>query len=98
MNYVHMRETERGALQLMREVSPARQTDGRPRFLTMLKLASARPHLLIVDDEAPLLKVIERIATKAGYDVATCTSGAEALSTLMRKPADLALVDLRMPD
>ena len=46
----------------------------------------------------PVLKVIERLAAKAGFDVVTCASGADALRALMRRPADLAMVDLRMPD
>src|SRR5580765_2039416 len=57
-----------------------------------------RPLLLVVDDEQPVLKVIERLASKIGFDVVTCVSGAEAMRTLLRKPADLAMVDLRMPD
>src|SRR5580765_2395095 len=57
-----------------------------------------RPLLLVVDDEIPVLKVVERLAAKAGFDVVTCASGADAMRTLMRKPADLAMVDLRMPD
>src|SRR3954451_5994903 len=60
--------------------------------------AAYRPLLLVVDDELPVLKVVERLAAKAGFDVATCASGAEAMRTLMRKPVDLAMVDLRMPD
>src|SRR5258706_6661614 len=59
---------------------------------------ATRPLLLVVDDEVPVLKLIERIAHKGGFDVVTCASGAEAMRTLMRKPADLAMLDLRMPD
>src|SRR5213592_4313531 len=59
---------------------------------------SARPLLLVVDDELPVLKVLERLAGRIGFDVVTCASGADAMRTLMRKPADLAMVDLRMPD
>src|SRR6266536_1167812 len=59
---------------------------------------SGRPSLLVVDDELPVLKVVERLAAKAGFDVETCASGTEALRILMRKPSDLAMVDLRMPD
>ena len=44
------------------------------------------------------MKVIERVAAKVGYDVVTCASGTQALQSLMRKRADLAMVDLRMPD
>src|SRR3954467_13497616 len=64
----------------------------------MVTAKAARTLLLVVDDEIPVLKVVERLAAKAGFDVATCASGAEAMRTLMRKPADLAMVDLRMPD
>src|SRR5689334_3986155 len=58
----------------------------------------SRPLLLVVDDELPVLKVLERLAARIGFDVVTCASGADAMRTLMRKPADLAMVDLRMPD
>jgi two-component system response regulator HydG len=60
--------------------------------------ASARPHLLVVDDELPVLKIIERLAASADFDVVTCASGTDALRALMQRPADLAMVDLRMPD
>src|SRR5437867_4306870 len=56
-----------------------------------------RPQLLVVDDDLPVLKVIERLAAKAGYDVVACANGSDALRALARKPADLAMVDLRMP-
>ena len=45
-----------------------------------------------------MLKLIERIAHKSGFDVMTCSSGSDALRLLMRKHADLAMIDLRMPD
>jgi DNA-binding NtrC family response regulator len=56
------------------------------------------PALLVVDDEIPVLKVLERLAARIGFDVVACASGAEAMRTLSRGPADLAMVDLRMPD
>ncbi|OFW32349.1 MAG: hypothetical protein A3G76_07330 [Acidobacteria bacterium RIFCSPLOWO2_12_FULL_65_11] len=59
---------------------------------------AVRPQLLVVDDDVPVLRVIERLAAKAGYDVVACANGSEALRALARKPADLAMVDLRMPD
>jgi DNA-binding NtrC family response regulator len=64
----------------------------------MTTVKTERPLLLVVDDELPVLKVVERLAAKIGFDVVTCASGAEAMRTLLRKPADLAMVDLRMPD
>jgi two-component system response regulator HydG len=66
--------------------------------IAAVKPVTYRPLLLVVDDEMPVLKVVERLAAKAGFDVVACASGAEAMRTLMRRPADLAMVDLRMPD
>ena len=66
--------------------------------MTVLRPALTRPLLLVVDDEPPVLKVVERLAGKAGFDVVSCGSGVEAMKALARKPADLAMVDLRMPD
>ena len=60
--------------------------------------AATRPSLLVVDDEVPVLRLIERLAGKAGFTVMTCSSGGDALRLLGRKPADLAMIDLRMPD
>jgi DNA-binding NtrC family response regulator len=60
--------------------------------------SAGRPSLLVVDDEVPVLRLIERLANKAGFDVMTCSGGSDAMRLLTRKPADLAMVDLRMPD
>src|SRR3954467_4728190 len=64
----------------------------------MNMLKAARPLLLVVDDELPVLKVVERLAARIGFDVVACANGADAMRTLLRTPADLAMVDLRMPD
>ena len=71
---------------------------GSPLDMSASRPVPFRPLLLVVDDEIPVLKVIERLAAKAGYDVVTCGGGTEAMRALMRRPADLAMVDLRMPD
>jgi DNA-binding NtrC family response regulator len=60
--------------------------------------SSTHPSLLIIDDKEPVLAVIGKVAQKAGYDVMTCSSRGDALRMLARKPVDLAIVDLRMPD
>ena len=49
---------------------------------TMTALKAERPLLLVVDDEIPVLKVVERLAARIGFDVVTCASGAEAMRTL----------------
>jgi two-component system response regulator HydG len=60
-------------------------------------MPSQRPRLLVVDDERAILTLIGTIALAEGFEVATTTDGADAMHQLRQRPADLALVDLRMP-
>ena len=56
-----------------------------------------RRHVLVVDDNAMMLKVIkEHLHDK--YDVATAVSGKIAMKFLERKKTDLILLDYEMPD
>jgi len=59
---------------------------------------AVRPVLLVVDDEPVVGAVVKRLAEPSGFEVLVCGSAAEALTTLARQPADIAFVDLRMPD
>lgn len=59
--------------------------------------ATAAPLLLVVDDEPSIREFLSDYAGFSGFRVATCGSGPEALAFLERQAADLALVDLRMP-
>ena len=52
--------------------------------------------LLIVDDEAVALRNLERVMSKAGYDVTAVQSGEEALALIETQKFDLLLTDLRM--
>jgi two-component system response regulator HydG len=54
--------------------------------------------LVVVDDEQGVLEVVSRFARRAGYEVVTCAGGREAVSQIQAHHADLAMVDLRMPD
>jgi len=56
------------------------------------------PRLLVVDDEPSVLEIMGRVAGEAGFEVVTCHSGREAFEHLRHHHADLAAVDLRMPD
>jgi len=59
---------------------------------------TSRPKLLIVDDEVPILKLVDRFADGLGFSVVKHHSGREALAALHELKPDVALVDLRMPD
>lgn len=53
--------------------------------------------LLIVDDEAKLLRAVAVDLRAEGYDVSTAASGAEALLNVAKSLPDLIISDIRMP-
>ena len=61
-------------------------------------MIARKPLLIVVDDEPGVLGLIERAVRPTGYEVALYTNGREALFHLATEPADVALVDLRMPE
>ena len=56
--------------------------------------------ILVVDDEAPLAKMITRMLEKLGYTVVSTTSSAEACRLFQIQPDrfDLVITDMAMPD
>ena len=54
--------------------------------------------VLIVDDEPPVVRVMSRILERAGFQVATATSGLHAIAIASELPAppDIVVSDLRM--
>jgi CheY-like chemotaxis protein len=61
--------------------------------------AGAAPSILVVDDEAMLLVLVQRILSDAGYSVVTAQSGFECLELFRHRPHayDLVILDLNMP-
>ncbi len=55
-------------------------------------------HILVVDDDADILKLLEMRLTSNGYDVVVAQSAPEALTLFNIKPAGLVISDLRMPE
>ena len=53
--------------------------------------------LLIVDDEATVIRVLRRSLEKAGYRVATARNGLEALEKLAAGAPDAMITDIEMP-
>lgn len=54
--------------------------------------------VLVVEDEAPMRKVLRLILQEQGYEVIECTSGAEAMEAVERSQPSLVLLDLGLPD
>jgi two-component system, NtrC family, response regulator HydG len=61
-------------------------------------MAAPQPLLVIVDDEQGILDVISRFAERAGFEVAVCSRGREAIALIQARRPDLVMVDLRMPE
>jgi DNA-binding NtrC family response regulator len=61
-------------------------------------MTGQQPMLVVVDDEQGILDVVSRFAKRAGFEVVTCAGGREAVAQIQANHADLAMVDLRMPD
>jgi two-component system chemotaxis response regulator CheY len=53
--------------------------------------------ILIVDDDAAVLRTVVDILSDEGYAIATATNGAEALEVLQRCSPAAILLDMRMP-
>jgi DNA-binding NtrC family response regulator len=57
----------------------------------------AAPTILVVDDEAGLRRVLERILTRHGYRVLTAGSAETAYELLTAEQADALLLDIHLP-
>ena len=55
------------------------------------------PTVLVVDDDAAILRTVTEILSDEGYTVLTATNGAEALTILAEASPRVILLDMRMP-
>ncbi|MDH5507373.1 MAG: response regulator, partial [Anaerolineae bacterium] len=53
--------------------------------------------ILVVDDESGIIRLCERLLTRAGYRVFAYTDPEDGLELLKQEEVDLLLVDIRMP-
>lgn len=60
--------------------------------------AASLGHILVVDDEVELVKVLREMLSAQGFDVVGVTSPTEALKILQEQTVDLLLADLMMPE
>ena len=57
-----------------------------------------KPLVLVVDDEMDTRVFLYSLLDSAGYRVATCTQGLEALDYVAQNRPDLVVSDVRMPE
>jgi len=53
--------------------------------------------ILVVDDDAQVLKMLTRILELEGYNIITATNGRSALALFDKHAPDLVLLDIMMP-
>jgi two-component system phosphate regulon response regulator PhoB len=60
--------------------------------------SGSRERILIVDDEADIVELLEYNLRQAGYTVVTARNATSALAEVRRQRPDLVLLDLNLPD
>ena len=60
-------------------------------------LSNQQHSILVVDDEAPIRRILETRLTMMGYKVFTAADGMEALEVFEREHPDLIVLDVMMP-
>jgi len=61
-------------------------------------MTSARPAVLVADDDAVARDLLVEVLEREGYRVRAASGGSEAIALAEREVFDVALVDLRMPE
>lgn len=54
--------------------------------------------ILVVDDERPIVQMVEQRFRRDGFDVISATTGSAALTALHEKPPAVLLLDIGLPD
>ena len=90
----------RTAKRVLVDTSPAGDTLDLNAVLdaTMVLGKAAKPIVLIVDDNAELLKFLTTVMQGLGIEIITAETGEQANNLSRRKRIDIALVDYLLPD
>ena len=54
--------------------------------------------IIVIEDEADILEVLELNLTQEGFDVLCSQEGEKGLDLIRRETPDLVLLDLKLPD
>lgn len=88
----------RKPLEISRRIRRTRVKSPRHPPMRSLLMSHKPAHLLLVDDDPGLLKLLGLRLTSEGYSVVTAESGVEGLRVLNREKVDLVISDLRMDE
>lgn len=62
-----------------------------------LPTSPSNGHILVVDDEPHIRRMLEAVLGTRGYEVTTASDGTQGLEDLGDDPVDLVILDLMMP-
>lgn len=88
----------RKPLEISRRIRRTRVKSPRHPPMRSLLMSHKPAHLLLVDDDPGLLKLLGLRLISEGYSVVTAESGVEGLRVLNREKVDLVISDLRMDE
>lgn len=54
--------------------------------------------ILIIDDEPNILLMLKKMLERTGYEIDLASNGKEGLDLFTRKPSDLVITDIIMPE
>jgi len=94
-------ESERGKGSVFKVLLPVLEKDESPSVIQrrrVLESYAGTEHILLIDDDLTVLKVIQPLLKNWGYEVSVATNGSAAIELLKAKRYDLALLDLNLPD
>lgn len=60
-------------------------------------MSDQKPHILIVDDEPDIVKVLSKRLTASGYSVSTANDGEDGLAKVKAGGIDLIILDVMLP-
>jgi two-component system response regulator AtoC len=56
------------------------------------------PSILVIDDDVSIRETLKLYLTEEGYTVDTAQSGTEGINKYVQNPADVVILDIRLPD
>jgi DNA-binding response OmpR family regulator len=74
------------------------ESNNRPFRTYAREVTTAAPIVLLVDDEAVVLRMLEVNLRIAGFEVRTASTGRAALRAAETEPPDAVVLDLGLPD
>lgn len=81
------------AVPAAQKVEP-RQIEPRP----VAEATTARPRILVVDDERTVAQLITDVLQQQGYEVELYADSSQALEQALSRPFDLVICDIKMPE